>query len=169
MKALKDDRGFVFSLDATLGILVVMIVMTGVARVGGSGLIYEQYGYLRLQRYANDALEALYNTGTIENNVFTSVIDNIVVLINQGKKSLAESLAENMLRKILPSDLQFRLRIGSENCPILDNVYPTAGNHQKWRSAFDNAKEIAVASRMLILYPENVEPVALYVWRWPKA
>ncbi|MFN4132836.1 MAG: hypothetical protein ACK4GQ_00470 [Candidatus Hadarchaeales archaeon] len=168
MRLSRCDRGFVFSLDATLGILVVMIVMAGVARVGGSGLIYEQYGYLRLQRIANDALEALYIVGTIDNRV-TPAIDNIVFLLNQGRKGEAESLAENWLRRIIPKDIQFRFRIGTENRPILDNVFPTPGNEAGWRSAFENASEMAVAVRVVILKPENLEPSFLYVWRWPRA
>ena len=163
----KDKRGFIFSLDATLAILVVFIVMAGVARVGGPELIYGQHGYLRLERYANDALEVLYHTGTIDNE-FTSTIDNIRSLLAKGKKSVAESLAENELKKILPSDVQFRLRIGPENSPRLDNVYPSAGNHATWRSAFNNAKEIAAATRVSIFHPDNAfDIITLYVWRGP--
>ena len=162
----RDQRGFVFSLDATLGIVVVMIVMAGVARAGASGLVYEQYGYLRLQRYANDALEVLYNTGILENDKVVYTIDNIRSLLLEGKLSEAESLAENELRKILPPEIQFRMRVGPEASPLLDNVYPTPGNEEAWRSAFDNAKEIAVATRVVII-GENFEPMALYVWRWP--
>ena len=135
----RDRRGFIFSLDATLAMLVVMIVMAGVARVGGPGPLYEQHGYLRLERYANDALEVMQLTGTL---------DDMVNLLAGGKNSLAESLAENELRKILPREVQFKLRIGSEDSPRLDNVYPTPDDHDKWRAKFENAEEIAVAARV---------------------
>lgn len=163
----RDQRGFIFSLDATLGILVVMLVMAGVARVGGTDLIYGQHGYLRLERYAQDALEVLYSTGTVDGRL-TTTIEKIKILLEGGRKSTAESLAENELRKILPNDIQFRLRIGPENNPRLDNVYPSPGKHALWRSAFENAKEIAVAVRVCFFRPDNVfDSITLYVWRGP--
>lgn len=156
----RNQRGFIFSLDATLAILVVLIVMAGVARVAEPELVYGQHGYLRLERYANDALEVMELTRTM---------NNIKNLLAQGKKSKAENLAENELRKILPGEVQFRLRIGAEDNPRLDNVYPSAGKHVEWRAAFTNAKEIAVAAHVSIFPPENVlDPITLYVWRGPK-
>ncbi|GAI17546.1 MAG: hypothetical protein E3J80_02015 [Hadesarchaea archaeon] len=153
----RDRRGFIFSLDATLAMLVVLIVMTGVARVAGPELTYGQHGYLRLERYANDALEVMELTGAMD------IIEN---LLAQGEISEAGNLAENVLRKILPGEVQFRLRIGVENNPRLDNVYPSAGKHAEWRAAFENAAEIAVAARVSIFPPENVfDSITLYVWR----
>ncbi len=153
----RDRRGFIFSLDATLAMLVVLIVMAGVARVGGPESIYGQHGYLRLERYANDALEVMRLTGTL---------DNIVDLLVEGENSWAESLAENELRKILPGEVQFRLLIGNESNPRLDNVYPSVGNHAEWYSNFISAEDIAVATRVSRFPPENVfDSITLYVWR----
>ncbi len=153
----KDQRGFIFSLDATLAMLVVMIVMAGVAHVSSPGIIYEQHGYLRLERYANDALETMQLSGTL---------DNIINLLAEGENSWAAELAENELRKILPDEIQFRFLIGDENNPRLDNVYPSVGNHAEWYSNFINAEDIAVATRVLLFPPENVfDPITLYVWR----
>lgn len=166
----KEQNGFIFSLDATLGILVVILVMAGVARAGGSALNYGQHGYLLLERYANDALEVLYLTGKVtSDNKFISTIDNIKTLLARGTladNSLAENIAENTLRSILPLDIQFRLRIGLENNPRLDNVYPSVDNHPAWYGNFTDAEEIAVATRVSLFTPENVfEPITLYVWR----
>lgn len=153
----RDRRGFIFSLDATLAMLVVLIVMAGVARITEPELVYGQHGYLRLERYANDALEVMELSGTM---------DSIKNLLAQGEKSKAENLAENELRKILPGEVQFRLRIGAEDNPRLDNVYSSAGKHAEWRAAFENAEEIAVAARVSIFPPENVfDSITLYVWR----
>ncbi len=152
-----DRRGFIFSLDAALAMLVLLIVMAGVARVTGPELIYGQHGYLRLERYGNDALETLELTGTM---------NSIKKLLDNGSVSQAEVLAENELRKILPEEVQFRFRIGSENKPRLDNVYPSIGSHVEWRAAFETAGEIAVAARVSIFPPENVfDQIILYVWR----
>lgn len=136
---LRDQRGFIFSLDATLAMLVVMIVMAGVVHVSSPGLIYGQHGYLRLERHANDALEVMQLSGTL---------DDIINLLVEGENSLAEELAENELRKILPGEVQFRFLIGNESNPRLDNVYPSVENHAEWYSNFINAEDIAVAARV---------------------
>lgn len=140
MKFRRDRRGFIFSLDATLAMLVVMIVMAGVVHVSSPELIYGQHGYLRLERYANDALEVMQLTGTL---------DDIVDLVMAGDNAGAEILARAELKKILPDEVQFKFRIGSEDSPRLDNVYPTPGNYDKWQTKFENAEEIAVAARVL--------------------
>ena len=149
-----DRRGFIFSLDATLAVLVMIIVVAGVARVGGPELIYGQHGYLRLERYANDALEVLQLTGTM---------DTVVNYVKHGYLENAEKLAETELRKILPRDVQFRLVIGDVNNPRLDNVYPSAGKHVEWKTAFQNAGEVATAVRASTLSPRNRLKVLAWV------
>lgn len=126
-----DQRGFIFSLDATLAMLVVMIVMAGVARMGGLEQTYEQHGYLRLERYANDALEVLQLTGTL---------DNIVNFVKHGENGNAENLARTELRKILPAEVQFRL--------VIKNVEIYPSDATGWTSAFSNAEEVATAVRI---------------------
>jgi hypothetical protein len=144
----KDQEGFIFSLDATLAMLVLLIVMAGVARVAGPELIYGQHGYLRLERYANDALEMMQLTGTM---------DNIVTFVKHGDLDSAENLARTELRKIVPGEVQFRLVIGDNRL----TVYPSdvAG----WASAFSNAEEIAVATRMSTFHPKE-PPINVLAW-----
>jgi hypothetical protein len=149
-----DRRGFIFSLDATLAVLVAIIVVAGVARVGGPELTYGQHGYLRLQRYANDALEVLQLTGTL---------DSIVNYVKHGYLENAEKLAEIELRKILPREVQFRLVIGDGSKPRLDNVYPSAGKHAEWYAAFQNAGEVATAIRASTLPPRERLKVLAWV------
>ena len=137
----RDRRGFVFSLDACISLLIVMIVVAGVARVGEADLIYGQHGYLRLQRYANDALETMSLTGSME---------NVADLIIRGEVNQAKSLARQELRKVLPEEVQFKLVIGDEDNPDLV-VYP--GDAANWNSAFNNAGERAVAVRVISRRP----------------
>lgn len=161
-----DRRGFIFSLDAALAIVIVMVALAGVARVGSLGF-YESYGYLRLERYANDAMEALYSVGTLdENGVLTNAYDNIRTLLKR-RDSRAENVAENWLARIFAADLCFRLIVYKENLLLLDNVFPEPGNHAAWRAAFENAREFGVAHR-LWLVGENFVTATLYVWRWPR-
>ncbi len=141
-----DQRGFIFSLDATLAIMIVMIALAGVASVAGPELIYQQQGYLRLERYANDALEVLQLTGTM---------DSIVSYLRQGYPENAENLAEAELRKILPKDIQFRLVVGDAGSPHLENIFPSYGDHAEWTATFEGAKEVASAVRVATLPPKD--------------
>ena len=148
----RDKKGFIFSLDATLAMLVMLIMMAGVARIAGPELTYGQHGYLRLERYANDALEVMQLIGTI---------DNIVDFVKHGENDSAKNLARAELRNILPEEVQFRFAVGNRL-----TVYPS--NTADWSTAFSNAEEIAVATRVCLLrFPtENVfDSIALYVWR----
>lgn len=149
----RDKKGFIFSLDAALAMLVMLIMMAGVARVAGPELTYGQHGYLRLERYANDALEVMQLTGTM---------DNIVDLVKQGENGSAINLARAELRKILPEEVQFKFVVGNRL-----TVFPS--DSADWSTTFPNAEEIAVATRMST-FPENYivfEPITLYVWRGP--
>lgn len=147
----RDQRGFIFSLDATLAVLVLLIVMVGVVKVGAPELVYGQHGYLRLERYAEDALEVMDQTGALDN-----VIESIVT----GNQSQASVIARDNLRTILPEEIQFRLVIGDEENPFLDNVYPGTDN-QAWGSVFESAVERAVAARVTA---KRLTPLRVLVW-----
>jgi len=142
----RDRKGFIFSLDATLAMLVVMIVMAGIARVGGPELIYGRHGYMRLERYANDSLEVMQLTGAM---------NSIVAFVNHGDIENGGNLARMELGKILPSEVQFKLVIGDNRL----TVYPS--DSAGWADAFSNAGELAVATRMSTLSPiENYRVLA---------
>ncbi|MFH1821887.1 MAG: hypothetical protein ABH852_05570 [Methanobacteriota archaeon] len=151
MNIRRDRKGFFFSLDATLGVLVVIIVIAGVARIGGTGQTYEQHGNLKLQRYANDALEVLQLTDTL---------DSIVNNVEAGNLRPAENLART-LREMLPAEIQFKFVIGDNRL----TVYPS--DTADWATAFSGAKELGVAVRMTTFSEASTrfEPITLYVWR----
>ena len=154
MKFRRDRRGFIFSLDATLAMLVVLIVMAGVARVGSPGPIYEQHGYLRLERYAEDALKVMHQTGTL---------DNVIESIMTGDLSQARETARDSLRTILPEEIQFKFLIGDEENTLLDNVYPGTDD-QAWGGVFESAEERAVANRVTA---KRLVPLKVLVWVEP--
>ncbi len=149
MRFQRDQRGFIFSLDATLAMLVVLIVMAGVARVTGGELVYGQHGYLRLERYANDTLEVLQLTGTM---------DIIISLVEYGANENAENMAREELRKMLPAEIQFKLMIRDNRL----TVYPS--DAAGWDTAFANAEEIATATRISIF--EGVGDTTVALWHF---
>ncbi|MGC8817189.1 MAG: hypothetical protein ACP5PX_05230 [Candidatus Hadarchaeum sp.] len=133
--------------------MAVAVLITAIVGLVGFGLqsIHGQQGSLRLERYANDALEVLQLTGTM---------DTIVNYIRHGYLENAETLAETELRKILPAEIQFRMIIGDENDPRLDNIFPTAGKNEEWLAAFQKAGEIAKAVRTTTLPQKNLKILA---------
>jgi len=145
--SLRSDRGgFIFSLDAVFAVLVILVVLAGVAQIGESSAIYEQHGYLRLERYADDALEVMELTG---------VMDNVFVLMRGGDFEGAKSLARTELLKVLPQGIHFKLEIAG----CLE-VYP-GPDEQMWTNEFENAAERAVATRVMLRPPL---PVRVLVW-----
>jgi hypothetical protein len=118
-----------------------MIVVAGVASAGEAGLSYGQHGYLTLQRYANDALETMSLTGSL---------DNVSDLVIKGNLNQAKTLVRQELGKVLPEEVQFKLVIGQESNPDLV-VYPSDAT--SWDNAFKNAEETVVAVRVLSRRP----------------
>ncbi len=150
--SLRDDqRGFIFSLDAVLAILVTLTVLAGVAQIGISSSTYEQHGYLRLERYAEDAIEVMHQTGAL---------DNVIISIVKGNLSQASEIARDNLRAILPPEIQFKFLIGDEENLYLDNVYPGTDN-QAWGDIFENVGERAVAIRVT---GKRLVPLRVLVW-----
>jgi hypothetical protein len=143
------ERGFVFSLDGCLALVIIMIVVAGVASAGESGLSYGQHGYLTLQRYANDALETMSLTGSM---------DNLADLVIKGNLDQAKALVRQELGKVLPGDVQFKLVIGQESNPDLV-VYPS--DKTNWDNAFKNAGETAVAARVI-----SRRPITQHILAW---
>jgi len=148
-----DRKGFVFTLDATFAVLVVLVLITGIIRAQGP---FYGHDYLRLQRYASDALEVMRLTGAI---------DNILDLLENDEAEAAKILAMGELREVMPSEVKFRLSIGDN----LLTVYPDHTDPERWATEFENVAQRAVAVRVSI-YWENQErwefmPITLYVWR----
>lgn len=151
MNLRNDRRGFIFSLDATLAILVTMTVLAGTVQIGTSSSTFEQHGYLRLERYAEDAIEVMYRTGAL---------DNVILSIVQGNLSHAGEIARDNLRTILPPEINFKFVIGKEDDPYLDNVYPGADN-EAWEATFEGVGERAVAIRIT---GKRLVPLKVLVW-----
>ncbi|KXA88972.1 hypothetical protein AKJ62_04080 [candidate division MSBL1 archaeon SCGC-AAA259D14] len=158
-----DERGFIFTLDGTLAVLISILGLAAVTAVGSSTTIYEQQGYRGLGEYADQALQVLEVNGAMDE------IENLISSTSTYADS-AELLAENQLREILPTGIRFRMKIGGESNILLDNVYPTYDNHDAWRERYENAEDIVRAVRISIIeddfdMEDNFEPVILYLWR----
>lgn len=150
----KNQKGFIFSLDGTLALLITMTALVGVAQIGASSNIYKQHGYVQLERYANDGLRVLSLNGSIQ---------KAIELENSQQSGKAREIIRKDLLNIMPKEIQFKMMVGKEGNICLDNVYPSSDN-KKWEKAMKNAKEKAVSAQVTIETPKP-EPIILHVWR----
>ncbi len=155
-KALKDDeRGFIFTVDGTLAVLISILGLAAVLAVGSPTTAFRQHGYRRLGDYANDALQVMEVGGTL---------DEIENLVRENQKEMAKNYARNKLLEILPDGIQFRMEIGTESNLLEDNIYPTSSNTDIWRERYENAVDVASSIQISTINNE-FEPIILYVWR----
>lgn len=148
-----DNDGFIFSLDATLAIVVSLIALATVASLGSSLTTHKQFGRLRLQRTAQDAVKVLSMKGTFEK----AVLEMEAADYDEAEKVLRENL-----KIALPEHTQFRLFIRNQL-----SVYPT--DNSKWDDLYENLDDRTVSNfhfsvpakenyfRTLAWTPENRE------------
>lgn len=125
-----EDGGFIFSLDATLAILVSLIALASVASVGSSLKTPEQFSRLSLQRLGGDAIRILSIKGSFE---------NAVLALEAADYEKAEKILRENLKKVLPEHIQFRLYIRNQL-----SVYPTESNN--WENLYENIKDRTVSN-----------------------
>lgn len=152
-----DEKGFIFTVDGTLAVLISILGLAAVLAVGSPTAGYRQHGYRRLGDYANDALQVMEVGETI--NEIEEFLENDEIT---GTKT--KNLARNKLLEILPDEIQFRMVIGPESNPLLENIYPAPGESSSWESEYENTEDVASAVRMSYIDNE-FEPIILYVWR----
>lgn len=145
------ERGMIFTLDATLAILIVMLIMAGLAQP--SILSFSKsYGNLRLHRLANDALTVMDQAG---------ITEGIIELLNNNQYTRAETAARENLLMMLPPEIKFKYVIGKEE-NILLQVYPD--NVQDWDQQFSTAKEVMVALHVTPEFIRVTENLDVLIW-----
>lgn len=105
-----DDRGFIFTADAVLGLIVVFILTTSIVAYAMIP-IYQGQDHQHLQALADSALETMEVSGTLR----ASTVDYY-----SGNSGRAESDLRNSLNLLIPYDVGYRLTVGN-NTPIEDN------------------------------------------------
>ncbi|MEM2673081.1 MAG: hypothetical protein QXF20_05770, partial [Candidatus Hadarchaeales archaeon] len=143
------DGGFIFSLDACLATVVMMIAVAGLAHLEVEG---PGHGYLKLERYAHDTLSVMDGRG-----ITRYVIDS---LNNLQYAEAARAVRENLLL-LLPSTVNFRYVIGTEENLLLE-VYKDNG--ENWRERWENTRERALALHLTCEFIRTVENLDVLIW-----
>lgn len=119
----KDEKGFIFTLDAALAVIVTLVVLAGVATLGDPYTSYKQHGHLQLERYANDGLHVLAMKGTT---------GKALQLLEKGDVQGCKRVLRENLRATLPDNIHFRLKI-ENRLTVYSSDY--------WKDRFDEVKE----------------------------
>ncbi|MEM0359682.1 MAG: hypothetical protein QXG22_06760 [Candidatus Hadarchaeales archaeon] len=143
------DGGFIFSLDACLATVVMMIAVAGLAHLEVEG---PGHGYLKLERYAQDTLSVMDGRG-----ITRYVIDS---LNNLQYAEAARAVRENLLL-LLPSTVNFRYVIGTGENLLLE-VYKDNG--ENWRERWENTRERALALHLTCEFIHTVENLDVLIW-----
>ncbi len=133
-----NEKGFIFSLDATLGLIVVAIVIAGVAQIGNP-YTQSQFSSMKLERQANDTLRVLSLSGTLENALRE---------IEESNLEKAEQILRDNLNEMLSEGIQFKLSVGNRLV-----VYPTESD--EWKEITENLKENIVSEQLSSVPPEE--------------
>jgi hypothetical protein len=105
-----DEEGFIFTTDATLA-LVVMIVFTASVVTYGLLPVYQGQNHQHLEALADSALETMEQDGTLR---------EAAVEYSNGNVSGAESTLNSDLAVVIPDNVGYRLTMSNYN-PVQDS------------------------------------------------
>ena len=106
-----DDKGFIFTADATLA-LVVVIVFTASILVYGLLPVYQGQDHQHLQALADSALATMEQDGTLR---------DAAVYYANNNSTAAQSLLTNSLNSILPSDVSYKMTMSTYTPQAINN------------------------------------------------
>ncbi len=150
-----SEKGFIFTLDGTLAVLISLIVLTGVAQIGTSSTHYSQHGSQQLQYYANDGLRSLKLEGAVR---------EAIELANENQDEEARKLIRKNLTSAFPEGVQYKFQVGGNTDMWIDNVYPTEDPNENWERRMENAEELTTATSITVDTIELVDNLDVLVW-----
>ncbi|TMS40321.1 MAG: hypothetical protein FGO69_11265 [Methanobacterium sp.] len=105
-----DDKGFIFTADAVLGLIIVFILTTSIVTYAMLP-IYEGQDHQHLEALADSALETMEASGTLRSATVDYYSNN---------PSQAESDLRTSLNMLIPYGIGYKLTVG-DNPPVTDN------------------------------------------------
>jgi len=147
-----DDKGFIFTADATLA-LVVVIVFTASILVYGLLPVYQGQDHQHLQALADSALATMEEDGTLR---------DAAVYYANNNSTAAQNLLQNSLNSILPSDVSYKMTMSTYAPQAINNrgrdyavasdvatgVRVISGPQEGWLGrSFYNIKEVGLTQQ----------------------
>lgn len=104
-----DDKGFIFTTDAILGLIVIFIITASIV-IYAMLPIYQGQDHQHLEALADSALETMEQTGTLR---------AATVYYSNNNSALAVSELQSSLNMLIPLGIGYRITVGN-NPPITD-------------------------------------------------
>jgi hypothetical protein len=105
-----DDKGFIFTADAVLGLIVVFIITASIVTYAMLP-VYQGQDHQHLEALADSALETMEVTGTLR----TATVE-----YSSNNSAQAVTDLQTSLNMLLPYDVGYKITVGN-NPPVTDN------------------------------------------------
>ncbi len=99
----KGEKGFIFTFDSTLALLVTAIILTGIGQVGAREMMEGDYAQVQMRNYTDDAFRVLDRGGYLG-----EALDAIEDPENYPE---AKEVIENGLEEAVPEDLIYEFDV----------------------------------------------------------
>ena len=133
-----DDKGFIFTADATLALVVVIVITASIVTYVGLP-IFQGEDHQHLEALADSVLESMDQNGTLARDAALYSSNNTTVQ-DEARADLIENL--NLM---IPQGIGYRLTVGS-NPAITSTDSDSSVNHTSPATATDVATKIKVIS-----------------------
>ena len=102
-----DDKGFIFTADATLALIVVIVITASIVTYAGLP-VFQGEDHQHLEALADSVLESMDQNGTLARDAALYSSNN-TTLQNEGRTDLIENL-----NLVIPQGIGYRLTVGSQ-------------------------------------------------------
>ena len=126
-----DDKGFIFTADATLALVVVIIVTTSIAVYVGLP-IYQGEEHQHLEALAESAINTMDQDGSINNAVVQASLNNT---------TSAQNILNNDLIEIIPVGTGYRIIVGGD--------YPVDYSNSNGANQYSLSKDVATSVKVV--------------------
>lgn len=145
LKINRDNKGFIFSLDAVLALIPVFIVLMAVSGVDQGSLVLPSQ-QIRLSNQAQDTMDAMAQYPSIDKSLIEEMVT--VLKVNNNDADTAKEVVHEFLNRTLPGRNYKLVELNQLN----GDTIISKGN-------MDDAQNVAVGSRSYGNYSFR-----LYVW-----
>ncbi|AEG18072.1 hypothetical protein [Methanobacterium paludis] len=132
-----DDKGFIFTADATLALVVVIVITASIVTYVGLP-IFQGEDHQHLEALADSVLESMDQSGTLARDAALCSSNN-TTLQDEGRSDLIENL-----NLVIPQGIGYKLTVG--NSVISSTDSDASVNHTSPATSSDVATKVKVIS-----------------------
>ncbi len=131
-----DDKGFIFTADATLALIVVIVITASIAVYAGLP-VYQGEDHQHLEALAESAINTMDQDGSINNAVVQASFNN------STSNQTAQGILTSELNTIIPVGTGYKMTIGGEG----DNIVTVSNNNGV--NPYSVSKDVATSVKVV--------------------